>query len=151
MFPLFLCEMKNISNLPSLKPRAKFESFWKIVWKVTNWIHERSHQRTELSRTTPSIPWMYLIYKMIHCYRTHLPRETTIRYTVFSILFGFKKSTLNAFSLPNHECIAFQQLRKIQLLVKKFSSLFSGTKLVTLFFDLIYKPPKIISLFFLFI
>ena len=52
----FFCERTNIPYLSLLKPRAKSESLWKIVWNITNWIRERSHRRTELSRTTPSIP-----------------------------------------------------------------------------------------------
>ena len=52
------CEITNISYLPLLKLRAKSESFSKIVWNGTNWIRERSHRRTELSRTTPSILWL---------------------------------------------------------------------------------------------
>ena len=62
----FFCEITNIPYLSSLKPRAKSESLWKIVWNVTNWIHERSNRRTELSRTTPSILWLALYPAFFH-------------------------------------------------------------------------------------
>ena len=51
----------KISCLPSLKLCVTSESFSKMVWIVTNWIHERGYRRTELSRTTPSIIWCALL------------------------------------------------------------------------------------------